>query len=107
MNIYTILNRLFVNIFNVFRIKYPKKMYKQKIKGSDTLNSSLIVLKSMTEANKARYVLEKLKINSIVEKITTFKGGCSYGIRVYDDPDKICRLLNMSNVNCLEIRRDK
>lgn len=71
------------------------------------MKSALLILKSVTEANKARYHLERLKIKSVVEKITVKKGGCSYGIKVYDDPEKICRLLSVVNIYCQEIRYEK
>jgi hypothetical protein len=65
---------------------------------------ALIVLKSMTEAGKARYHLEKFKINAIVEKLTLPGGGCGYGVRVKDNPDKACRQLSLVNIECIEIR---
>jgi len=69
------------------------------------LKSALIVLKSMTEAAKARYHLEKFKIEAIVEKVSMAGGGCGYGIRIKDDPDKVCRMLGLISINGLEIRQ--
>lgn len=70
------------------------------------MKSVLLVLKSMTEAAKARHHLEKFKINAVVEKVSLSGGGCGYGVRTKDDPDadKICRILGLVNINCLEIR---
>ena len=68
------------------------------------MKSALIILKSMTEAGKARYHLEKFKINAVVEKATLRGGGCCYGVRVKDDPDKVCRQLGLVNIECIEIR---
>ncbi|MCL1903885.1 MAG: hypothetical protein FWF94_05670 [Oscillospiraceae bacterium] len=66
--------------------------------------SSLILLKSITEANKARKQLSSYRIKSVIEKISVRKwGGCCYGIRVYSDPEKICRLLSIVNIKCGEI----
>jgi hypothetical protein len=58
----------------------------------------------MTEAGKARYHLEKFKINTVIEKVTMTAGGCGYGVRVKDDPDKVCRLLGLVHIECVEIR---
>jgi hypothetical protein len=58
----------------------------------------------MTEAGKARYHLEKFKINAVVEKTTLRGGGCGYGVRVREDPDKVCRQLGLVNIECIEIR---
>jgi len=81
------------------------------MKAGDFLKTALIVLKSMTEAGKARHHLEKFKINAVIEKITlntrgrkSAVGGCGYGVRVKEDPDKVCRLLGLVNIDCLEIR---
>lgn len=68
------------------------------------MNSAIIVMKSMTEANKAKYYLEQLKIKCVIEKITAKRGGCGYGLRVYDDPEMICRQLSAANIVCVEIR---
>ena len=68
------------------------------------MKTALIVLKSMTEAGKARYHLEKFKISSVIEKLTLVTGGCGYGVRVKEDPDKVCRLLGLVHIECVEIR---
>jgi len=57
----------------------------------------------MTEAGKARHHLEKFKIEAIVEKVTLRTGGCGYGVRIKDDPDKVCRILGLVNIECVEI----
>jgi len=75
-----------------------------KKKVGDFLKAALIVLKSMTEAGKARYHLEKFKMNAVIEKVTMTAGGCGYGIRIKEDPDKVCRLLDLVNIECVEIR---
>lgn len=67
------------------------------------MKTALIVLKSMTEAGKARHHLEKFKIEAIVEKVTLRTGGCGYGVRIKDDPDKVCRILGLVNIECVEI----
>jgi len=68
------------------------------------LKSALIILKSMTEAGKASHHLEKFKIEAAVEKIAINKDGCGYGIKIKEDPDKVCRLLGLVNIECVEIR---
>ncbi|MCL1832709.1 MAG: hypothetical protein FWG45_07375 [Oscillospiraceae bacterium] len=62
--------------------------------------STVITLKSITEANKAKRQLSNYRIKSEVEKIHGTRNGCVYGIRVYDDPSKICRLLSTVNIHC-------
>jgi hypothetical protein len=59
----------------------------------------------MTEAGKARHHLGKFKIEAIIEKITLNAGGCGYGVRVREDPDKVCRLLGLANIDSIEIRQ--
>ena len=68
------------------------------------MKSALIVVKSMTEAGKARFHLGKFKIDAVIEKITTGNGSCGYGVRVKEEPDKVCRLLGLVNIDCVEIR---
>ncbi|MDR1754887.1 MAG: hypothetical protein LBR74_08295 [Eubacterium sp.] len=68
------------------------------------MKSFLLMMQSNTEANKAKYHLNRLKINSVVEKITSQNQGCSYGVRIYDRPEKVCRLLSVVNIECTEIR---
>jgi hypothetical protein len=71
--------------------------------------SSVILLKSITEAHKAKRQLSNYRIKSSVEKIQRSEpmrgrqGGCCYGIRIYSDPKKICRLLETVNVHCEEV----
>jgi hypothetical protein len=67
------------------------------------MNSSVIILNSVTEANKAKRQLMNYRIKCAIEKVSQRRGGCCYGIRVYTDPDKICRLLSIVNVECKEI----
>jgi hypothetical protein len=63
-------------------------------------SSSVIILKTITEANKAKRQLSNYRIRCAVEKIHARRTGCVYGIRVYDDPAKICRLLETVNIIC-------
>lgn len=74
------------------------------MKGVVTLNSVLLMMKSMTDANKAKYHLNRMNIRSAVEKVTDPRTGCAYGIRISDDPEKVCRLLGTVNIECVEIR---
>ncbi len=64
-----------------------------------------IVLRSSTAAFKAQSVLRGFKIKSEVDKIAA-KGGCRFGIRVEGDADKICRMLALSSIECIEIIKD-
>lgn len=63
---------------------------------------SLLILDSMTAAQRAVKYLSSLKINASVEKSTS-KGGCAYGIRVYQSPEKVCRLLSAAGIECRKI----
>ncbi len=64
--------------------------------------ASLLILDSMTAAQRAVKYLSSLKINASVEKSTS-KGGCAYGIRVYQSPEKVCRLLSAAGIECRKI----
>ncbi|MCL2754471.1 MAG: hypothetical protein FWD35_01985 [Oscillospiraceae bacterium] len=66
-------------------------------------NGTLIILKSITEANKARQQLANYRIKSVVEKVQAQRSGCVYGIRVFGNTDKICRLLKTVNIDCMEV----
>lgn len=63
------------------------------------MKSRLIMLDSYTEARRAARYLASIKIQADVEKSTS-RGGCAYGIRVYEQPEKVCRLLSAVNVRC-------
>lgn len=63
------------------------------------MKSYLIILDSYTEAKRASRYLSSIKIQADVEKSTS-RGGCAYGIRVYEKPEKVCRLLSAVNVRC-------
>jgi hypothetical protein len=70
------------------------------------MKSVLLVVKNLTEANKAKYHLDKLAVKSVIEKISgkkTSSGGCGYGVRVWEDPERVCRLLNVVNIYCTEV----
>jgi len=66
-------------------------------------SSTVILLKSVTEANKAKKQLSNYRIKCAVEKIHEKQGGCCYGIRVYENPEKVCRLLSIIDVECGEV----
>ncbi len=63
------------------------------------MRSTLIMLNSYTEAVRASRYLSSIKIHADVEKSTS-RGGCAYGIRVYEQPEKVCRLLSAINIRC-------
>jgi len=67
------------------------------------MNSWVIMLKSVTEANKAKRQLNNYRIRCAVEKVSSRRSGCCYGIRVYADPNKVCRLLSIVGIECEEI----
>lgn len=68
------------------------------------MKSSMIAMSSHTDAMRASRYLSSIKIHADIEKSTT-GGGCVYGIRVYEQPEKICRLLSAVNIRCGKIIR--
>jgi len=67
------------------------------------MKSYFINITSYTEAKRAAKYLMSLKINAEVEK-TVSGGGCGYGIRVYEKPERVCRLLSAINIRCGKIQ---
>lgn len=90
------------NIHLYFRKNYAFYYEEKRVKMNNAKNA-LIILESFTAANKARNYLRSLKIKATVEKSSTKGGGCSYGIKVSDEPEKVCRLLSVANIKCLKI----
>ncbi len=70
------------------------------------MSSSLLILDSMTAAQKAVKYLSSLKINASLEKSTS-KGGCAFGVRVYGSPEQACRLLSAAGMECRRIVKSK
>ncbi len=66
------------------------------------MKTSLLILDSMTAAQRAVRYLSSLKINASIGKSTS-KGGCAFGVRVYDSPEKVCRLLSAAGIECRKI----
>jgi len=66
------------------------------------MKSYFITLDSYTEARRAARYLSSIKIHADVEKSTS-RGGCYHGIRVYEKPERVCRLLSAINVRCGKI----
>ena len=67
------------------------------------MKSYFITLASYTEARRAARYLTAIKINAEVEKSVS-GGGCGYGIRVYEPPERVCRLLSAINIRCGKIK---
>jgi len=67
------------------------------------MKSAIIILKSNTEAHKAKNLLTGGKIKCAVEKASSKRGVCGYGVRIFDDPKKICRILENGGIKCLEV----
>ncbi len=64
------------------------------------MKSYVIVLYSYTAARKAAHRLKSLGIGSAVEKVSSYKGGCGYGLRVTESPEKICGILSAVGIRC-------
>jgi len=66
------------------------------------MKTAVIVLKSNTEAHKAKEYLLSRKIFCAVEKISSRRGACGNGIRIYTDAARICRMLENIGIKCLD-----
>ena len=64
------------------------------------MNTSVVLLNSYTAAKKAARYLSSVKIPARVEKISGLKGGCAYGVRTAEEPEKVCRMLAVIGVSC-------
>lgn len=71
-------------------------------KGGNDLKGSLLMLDSYTVCRRAVRYLASLGIKATVEK-SIQKGGCAYGIRVWESPEKVCRLLSGAGIECKRI----
>jgi len=67
------------------------------------MKTFVIVLKSNTEAHKAKEFLSRRKIFCTVEKISTWRGTCGDGIRLYTDAARVCRMLDSIGIKCSDI----
>lgn len=67
------------------------------------MNSELLLIGSLTEANKGKSFLSSLNIKCKVEKSVSVQGGCVYGIRVFGNSEKAVRLLGTVNVQVKKI----
>ena len=52
------------------------------------MNTSVVLLNSYTAAKKAARYLSSVKIPARVEKVSGLKGGCAYGVRTAEEPEK-------------------
>lgn len=64
------------------------------------MNTSVVLLNSYTAAKKAARYLSSVKIPARVEKVSGLKGGCAYGVRTAEEPEKVCRMLAVIGLNC-------
>jgi len=67
------------------------------------MKTAVIILKSETEAHRAKKFLMSRKIFCVVEKIASQRSVCGYGIRVYGDERRICRMLENAGIKCLDV----
>lgn len=68
---------------------------------------ALIMMKNVTEAEKAKYVLNRAQVFSVVEKTsakTAGGGGCAFGIKVSANPDYVCHILSTNGIACGDVR---
>ena len=64
------------------------------------MHTSVVLLNSYTAAKKAARYLSSVKIPARVEKVSGLKGGCAYGVRTAEEPEKVCRMLAVIGVSC-------
>ena len=64
----------------------------------------IIILTNMTQANKAQFYLNRMRIKNRIERVKSAGKSCSFGLRVYDDPYRVCQVLSNINVKCMEIK---
>lgn len=67
------------------------------------MNKALLLVSSFTEAKKGQSLLSGFNIKCRIEKLSSVQGGCTYGIRVFKDPEKASRLLGTININVIKI----
>ena len=84
-------------------MKYPLMFFYQEV--VIFMSSAMLVVGSLTEANKGKSFLSGLNIKCRVEKLTSAQGGCAHGIRVYGDAEKASRLLGTVNIQVRKIIR--
>ncbi len=63
----------------------------------------IIVLSNMTQASKAQFYLNRMRIKNRIERIKSPNKSCGYGLRVYEDPYRICDILSDINIKCISI----
>lgn len=66
------------------------------------MKGSLLMLDSYTVCRRAVKYLASFRIKATVEK-SIQKGGCAYGIRVWESPENVCRLLSGAGIECKRI----
>ena len=65
---------------------------------------NFIIMKSSTQAMKARHVAKSMKINAVYTKRTD-KNGCHFGLETDYDADRLCRMLSLHGIECVKIIR--
>ncbi|MCR4780788.1 MAG: hypothetical protein K5876_06810 [Ruminiclostridium sp.] len=61
---------------------------------------SIIPLDSYTAARKASRYLAQRGISARIEKISSGRMGCRFGIRVSEPPDMVCGILAGAGIRC-------
>ena len=64
------------------------------------MRTVIIPLDSYTDARRAVRFLSSRGINARIEKISTGRGGCSFGIRTNEPPGRVCAMLAEIRVRC-------
>lgn len=65
---------------------------------------NFIIMKSSTQAMKARRIAKSMKINAVYTKRTD-KNGCHFGLETDYDADRLCRMLSLHGIECVKIIR--
>jgi len=63
-----------------------------------------IIMASLTDANRAKYILDGNNIYSVIEKVTSPEG-CKYAVKVNNSMQKrACELMKRNNLNSAQCR---
>ncbi len=67
--------------------------------------NSFIILRSQTAAMRAASILNRASIPAQHTKLT-LPSGCVFTVKIKTDPDEACRILQLSGIKCLGIKRE-
>ena len=72
-------------------------------KGKGNMQSHIIIVASFTHANKGMNYLRRMRIKARIQKTKSRGNGCSFGIVVHENPERVCHILRGINIQCIEV----